>query len=137
VKGLITVTGNFLLDTNIVIGLFNGDVEISKWLADAVDVYICNVVIGELYYGAFKSTRKKENIEKLEDFIVSSSILESDISTAREYGVIKNELRQKGKPIPENDIWIAAFAKQFSLTLFTADAHFKEISSIKVIIHKS
>jgi tRNA(fMet)-specific endonuclease VapC len=79
----------------------------------------------------------KKNIEKLEEFIVSSSVLESDINTAKEYGIIKNELRRKGKPIPENDIWIAAFAKQYNLILVTFDVHFKEISSIEVLVRGS
>jgi len=125
------MTGRYLLDTNIVIGLFNGDAGIVKWLSGVVDVHVCSIVMGELYYGAMKSTRKKENIARVDAFALSSSVLESDCITAKEYGVIKNELRQKGAPIPENDVWIAAFAKQYGLTLVTADAHFKKTSSIK------
>ncbi len=128
------MAGRFLLDTNIVIGLFNGDPGIIEWLKDAAGIHVCTVVIGEHYYGAFQSTRKKENIKKLEDFIVSSPVLEPDIATSKEYGEIKSELRRKGKPIPENDIWIASMAKQFGLTLVTADTHFKDIYGIKVMI---
>ena len=50
-----------------------------------------------------------------------------DISTARIYGRVKNALRQSGKPIPENDIWIAAVALQHDLTLITQDAHFEHV----------
>jgi tRNA(fMet)-specific endonuclease VapC len=46
------------------------------------------------------------------------------------YGEIKSSLRQKGKPIPDNDIWIAASARQHSLTLVTRDAHFDEIDDL-------
>ena len=130
------MNGNFLLDTNVVIDFFNGEPAITKWLSGVPSVHVSNIVIGELYYGAYKSSRKKENIDKLEDFIVSSSVLESDINTAKEYGIIKNELRQKGKPVPENDIWIAAIAKQYDLTLVTADTHFKDITSIKVLLRE-
>jgi tRNA(fMet)-specific endonuclease VapC len=55
------VNGNYLLDTNVVIELFNGDPGVTEWLIDVADVSLCNVVIGELYYGAFKSTRKKKH----------------------------------------------------------------------------
>lgn len=103
-------------------------------MAKDSEVHVCSVVIGELYYGAYKSSRKKENIEKLEEFIVSTSVLEADITTAKEYGAIKDELRRKGGPVPENDIWIAAFAKQYNLTLYTSDSHFKAIPGINAII---
>jgi tRNA(fMet)-specific endonuclease VapC len=53
-------------------------------------------------------------------------------STARVYGKIKDELRIKGKPIPENDVWIAAIAKENGLTLLTKDNHFDNVDSIVV-----
>jgi len=45
---------------------------------------------------------------------------------------IKNQLSQKGKPIPENDIWIAAIAKEAGLPLLTKDKHFQEVDGIQV-----
>jgi tRNA(fMet)-specific endonuclease VapC len=64
--------------------------------------------------------------------VFSSVVLACDLDTAREYGVIKNALREKGRLIPENDIWIAAIARQHDLTLVTRDEHFKEIKHLKV-----
>jgi tRNA(fMet)-specific endonuclease VapC len=55
-----------------------------------------------------------------------------DAATAREYGRIKEILRAKGKPIPENDIWIAAMAVQHGLTLATRDQHFGEVPNLVV-----
>ncbi|MEM9261332.1 MAG: PIN domain-containing protein, partial [Bacteroidota bacterium] len=52
--------------------------------------------------------------------------------TAKIYAEIKYKLRKKGRPIPENDIWIAATAMQFDLTLITKDKHFKEIEGLKL-----
>ena len=52
--------------------------------------------------------------------------------TARQYGIIKNQLRTRGKPIPENDIWIAAMAKQYQLTLVTRDNHFQHIHGLVI-----
>jgi tRNA(fMet)-specific endonuclease VapC len=51
---------------------------------------------------------------------------------ARQYGVIKNALRAKGRPIPENDIWIAAIAMQYHLTLVARDGHFQEVDGLVV-----
>lgn len=50
----------------------------------------------------------------------------------REYGVIKNQLRVKGRPIPENDIWIAAVARQRDLVLVSRDDHFAKVEGIKL-----
>ncbi len=48
------------------------------------------------------------------------------------YGEIKNLLKEKGKPIPENDIWIAAIAKEHNLVLITKDKHFRLVDDIKI-----
>jgi tRNA(fMet)-specific endonuclease VapC len=46
------------------------------------------------------------------------------------YGQIKAELESKGRPIPDNDMWIAAIARQHNLTLVTRDAHFLQVADI-------
>jgi tRNA(fMet)-specific endonuclease VapC len=89
------------------------------------------VVLGELYFGAFKSANSKTNVAHIDRFALKSSVLVSDAETARNYGRIKDHLRAKGNPIPENDIWIAALTKQYHLTLITRDQHFLAIKEIK------
>src|SRR5947208_11270454 len=101
------MTGRFLLDTNIVIALFAKEAVVQANLANAAEVFIPSIVLGELYYGANKSLLVAENIAKIDEFATNNSILNCDIGTAQEYGRIKNHLRGKGRPIPENDIWIA------------------------------
>ena len=54
-----------------------------------------------------------------------------DKDTAYQYGIVKNKLLDKGKPIPENDIWIAAVAMQNNLIFVTRDGHFSEIEDLK------
>ncbi|MFD2287718.1 PIN domain-containing protein [Pedobacter petrophilus] len=60
------------------------------------------------------------------------NVLIADDETANHYALIKTALLQKGKPIPENDMWIAAVSKQFDLKLHTKDKHFKEIDSLNL-----
>jgi len=127
------MNGRFLLDTNIVIAIFANEAAVQASIANATEVFIPAIVLGELYYGAYKSTRVTENIAKVNEFAMSNSILVCDSRTAREYGQTKNELRSKGRPIPENDIWIAAIAKQYSLTLVTRDAHFGEVDNLTIV----
>lgn len=51
-------------------------------------------------------------------------------TTGNHYGQVKQRLRAKGRPIPENDIWIAATALQYGLTVVTRDGHFNEVEDL-------
>lgn len=125
------MNGKLLLDTNIIIALFNGEISVLKKITEATDIFISCTAPGELYYGAYKSGQTDKNLEKINHFASIISLLNCDEHTAREYGIIKNSLRKKGNPIPENDIWIASIAKQYNLTLVTRDNHFIEIEELK------
>ena len=126
------MNGKFLLDTNIVIALFADDPAVRDQLADDLEVFIPSIVLGELFYGALKSTRVEANLARLDEFTRSSAVLGCDATTARYYGQIKNTLREKGRPIPENDIWIAAIAMQHGFTLATRDRHFDEVEGLLI-----
>ena len=126
------MSGSNLLDTNIVIALFAQDLAVVEHLDKAEEVFIPSIVLGELYFGARKSGRVKENLARIDEFAVSNVVLGCDTETARYYGEIKNSLREKGRPIPENDVWIAAIALQYDLILISRDAHFGEVDNLKV-----
>lgn len=125
------MSGRYLLDTNIVIALFAREAPIIERLEQAQEVFVPCMTLGELYYGAHRSERVTQNLAKIAEFAASSSILPCSAETAREYGAIKNALRAKGTPIPENDIWIAAVARQYDLVLVTRDRHFDVIENLK------
>ncbi len=93
---------------------------------------LSSIVLGELYYGALKSTRVEVNLARLDEFARSSTVLVCDTETARHYGQIKSKLRERGRPIPENDIWIAAVAIQHRFVLATRDEHFDEVEGLPV-----
>ena len=125
------MSGRFILDTNIVIAIFNGESSIKEYLIKADEVFISSTVLGELFFGAFKSKRSKTNLKRISNFADSITILNCDKDTAQQYGIVKNKLLDKGKLIPENDIWIAAVAMQNDLILVTRDGHFDEIEELK------
>ena len=114
------MNGRYLLDTNIVIAIFADEAAAHQKLAGVAEVFVPSVVLGELYYGAQKSARIASNVERVDEFAANNTVLAGDAETARQYGQIKSELRAKGRPIPENDIWIEAVAKQYQLTLGNA-----------------
>ena len=126
------MNGRYLLDTNVVIALFANDAAVTGSIKDVVEVFIPSIVIGELYYGAQKSGRVKENVERIDEFAAENVVLNCDANTAKWYGDIKNSLRQKGRPIPDNDIWVAALALQYDLTLISRDGHFGEVENLVV-----
>lgn len=128
------MNGKYLLDTNIVIAIFAGEPSTLEHLAQSKEVFLPIVVLGELYYGARKSTRSDANLIRIDELAASSALLGCDLETSRHYGQIKNDLRAKGRPIPENDIWIAAVARQHGLTLVSRDAHFDEVDSVPLEI---
>ena len=121
------MNGRFLLDTNIVIAIFSNDNSVMEPLEMAEEVFVPIIVLGELYYGAQKSNKVESNLARINEFAENCSVFICDTETSRQYGEIKNLLRAKGRPIPENDVWIAAIAKQHKLTLVSRDDHFKEI----------
>jgi tRNA(fMet)-specific endonuclease VapC len=124
--------GRYLLDTNIVIALFNGDPGVKTRLQASPEIFLSSVVLGELYFGAAKSGRPEANKAKVEDFAASCPLVLSDRVTALEYSIVKVGLRRKGKPIPENDAWIAACAFQHELTLVTRDGHFGHVEGLQL-----
>lgn len=127
------MNGKYLLDTNVIIDLLANDEVVGKKLAEAEEAFISSIAVGELYYGAEKSSRPAENVSRIDEFAAITTVLGCDTETARHYGQIKNMLRAKGRPIPENDLWIAAVARQHSLTLVTRDKHFNEIDGLPTV----
>ncbi len=125
------MNGRYLLDTNIIIAIFTGDPVVHERLVNATEVFVPCIAIGELYFGAYKSIKIQENIVRIDEFALKNTVLSCNTETAKRYGDIKNRLKDKGQPIPENDIWIAAIAQQYILTLVTKDAHFDAIENLK------
>jgi tRNA(fMet)-specific endonuclease VapC len=130
VSGWIRMSGRLLMDTNIVIALFGGDPAAIERLEDKPAVFLCVPVLGELRYGALASSRVEQNLARLDEFSKMVAVLPCDSETALYYSAIRFGLRKKGRPIPENDVWIAAIARQHKLILLSRDSHFQEIEGL-------
>ena len=118
------MNGRYLLDTNIVIAALSDDSDVVDHIEDADEYFVSATVLGEMLYGAYHSTNADENVHRIDSFLSKAGFLACDRITAQMYGEIKTLLRRKGRPIPDNDIWIAASARQHLLTLVTRDVHF-------------
>jgi tRNA(fMet)-specific endonuclease VapC len=126
------IGNKFLLDTNIITAWLKGETALADKIDKAKEIHIPIIVLGELYYGALYSTKVEKNIRDIKSITSNYNVLKVDEETTIAYGNIKAALRKKGKPIPENDIWIAAIAKRYKLIVVTRDKHFKEIESINI-----
>jgi len=93
-------------------------------------VFITSVVLGELYVGIHRISNKAKHLKKLESFLSVCTVLNVDSATAQHFGQTVAALYKKGKPIPTNDVWIAASAQQHNLPLMTNDKHFKEVEGL-------
>lgn len=121
----------YLLDTNAAIALLNNNLTMAAFL-NQVEFYISATVMGELYWGAENSTHAQSNRDRVDAFASQRQLLECDVDTARWYGKVMVQLRRKGRPIPQNDIWIAATALQHNLILLTKDQHFLHVEGLIV-----
>ena len=124
-----------LIDTNIYSYALKGDDEVVEVLKKAEQIGISVISIGELLSGFKGGGKEKKNREELEIFLDSPRVVvySLDEDTSEFYAEILNKLREIGKSVPTNDIWIAAVAFQNGLKLFTKDNHFKAIAGLSLV----
>jgi tRNA(fMet)-specific endonuclease VapC len=120
-----------LLDTNVVIALIGGEPKVIARIEACTAVFMPAIVLGELFFGAFRSSRQQQNLTALDVAQSRMAVLNCDNLTARFYGQLKAQLMDAGRPIPENDVWIAAVARQHDCVLLTRDAHFRNLPEVK------
>lgn len=124
------------LDTNVYSGFMRGHPGAAGALRAASEIHLPLIVLGELLAGFAAGTRAEKNRNELARFMASSrvSVLNPDERTARHYAAIFAVLRSRGIPIPTNDLWIAALARQYRLALLTFDSHFEAVPGLAVTI---
>ena len=127
------MSGRYALDTNAVIALVDGDVSMRNLVTHADEIFIPSPVLGELYFGAFRSGRVPENVERIDDLVRWYAILRIDEFTAKSYGMLCHRLKAAGRPIPNNDLWIAALAQQHGAVIVTRDSHFDAVENLAVV----
>ena len=125
---------SLLLDTSAYIHFKRGKAAAIEALRQAPTILMPVVVLGELWAGFAVGSKQKLNRQELEAFLASArvSVVPTGAETAERYAVIYAYLRQNGRPIPTNDLWIAALAMEHGATLLTADAHFLHAPQILV-----
>lgn len=121
-----------IIDTNFYVAFKRNDTEAVKLLKCVDYIGINAVILGELFAGFRCGNKERQNRAELEQFLDSARVytLVLDDETPEFYAQVFSELRQKGRPIPSNDLWLAASALQHGLALATYDDHFNNISGL-------
>lgn len=122
-----------IVDTNALSAAADGDPAVVSILARADQMAIPVIVLGEYRYGIAQSKRRTSYEGWLTGLLQDCYVLDITEATTQYYAEIILELKRKGKPIPTNDLWIAALCRQHSLPLLSRDRHFEFVGQIKRI----
>ncbi len=121
-----------MLDTSAYAAFKLGDSTVLEAIQKSPKILIPLIVFGELLAGFEAGSRREQNRQELTSFLRSPRVQLVPViaDTAERYALIYAYLRQKGRPIPTSDLWIAASAMEHSAELLTADGHFLHVPQI-------
>jgi tRNA(fMet)-specific endonuclease VapC len=125
---------DILLDTNAYVAFKQGQPDAVEIVQRATHLALSSIVLGELLAGFAVGSREAKNRTELQQFLASDRvhILLVDDVTAAYYATVYRSLRSKGRPIPTNDMWIAASVLQHGYALFSYDGHFQHVDGLLV-----
>jgi tRNA(fMet)-specific endonuclease VapC len=122
------------IDTNAYTAFKKGDSAVVSVLRHAPAIYVSTTVLGELLAGFAVGSRESENRGELTRFLETPRVKQvaSGPETADLYALIYAALRRQGRPIPTNDLWIAASCLEHGVALLTLDRHFGDLGGLRV-----
>lgn len=118
------------LDTDAVSALLAGDAALLELLAGVARFALPVIVVGEYRFGLERSRHRKQLAAMLDELVAESDLLVVDDHTTLHYAQVREALRAKGRPLPENDVWIAALCRQHERTLVSRDSDFQQVASL-------
>ena len=119
-----------ILDTNALSAAADRDSAALQVVARAERLAVPVIVLGEYRLGIAQSRHRATYESWLQDWIAAVTVLDVDEGTTHSYAAIALELKRRGKPIPTNDLWIAALCRQHSLPLLSRDRHFDLVTGL-------
>lgn len=121
-----------MLDTNVYVAFKRGDESVLDLIKTSEEIAFSAIVVGELMGGFLCGSRFEKNKRELDEFFSSPrvTVIEVNEETSLFYAKIYQHLKSKGKPIPTNDLWIAACAMQHGYPLCSYDKHFNVIDNL-------
>jgi predicted nucleic acid-binding protein len=120
-----------IVDTNALSAAADADPAVLALLARAEQMAIPVIVLGEYRYGIAQSRKRASYESWLTGLLRDCLVLDVNEPTTQHYAQIVLELKRLGKPVPTNDLWIAALCRQHSLPLLSRDRHFDWVAGTK------
>lgn len=120
-----------MLDTNALSAFADGDRVLEPIVRRQPLLYLPVIALGEYRFGIRFSRSRREYETWLIRHLPEFQLLSVDEPTTSLYAEIRAELKAAGTPIPENDIWISALARQHRMEIITRDAHFEQVRGLK------
>lgn len=119
-----------ILDTNALSALADRDAALLRRAAEGFVIPV--IALGEFRYGIAASRDR----DRYEEFLaaLAAQVLDLTLATAAAYAEVRRELREAGTPIPVNDLWIAALARQHRVPVLSRDAHFDRVPGLRRLV---
>lgn len=122
-----------ILDTNGLSAFADGDQRLQRVLMNAQELAIPVVVLGEYRFGSALSRMRARYEAWLAEMIAGCRVLRIEEATSAEYAEVRGGLKRARRPIPSNDVWIAALARQHGLGVLSRDSHFDSVPRVRRI----
>lgn len=120
-----------ILDTNALSAAADREPAALELVARAERVAVPVIVLGEYRLGIAQSRHCTSYKNWLREWITAVTVLDIEEETTQHYAAIGLELKKKGRPIPTNDLWIAALCRQHALPILSHDHHFDVVTGIQ------
>lgn len=122
---------SLILDTDHCIAILRRILDVDRHIPPDTTIHITSTTVGELVYGAYKSSRPEHHLEQVRHLIGGTTVLNYDRDAAFLFGELKNHLRTQGTPVAEPDLQIASIAITHELPLATHNQrHFNRIPGL-------
>lgn len=125
---MIGPTRNHLIDSSVVIPYIRQNPSIVSRLDTTPDKYLSPTIVVEIAYGAYRSKQPGEGLKRVDAVTSKIPILRLDGDIGFAVADLKNALVKRNQLIPDNDIWIAATAIFYTMTLIARDGHFARLA---------
>ena len=123
-----------ILDTNALSAFVDGDEALLGTLGGQYELAVPVIVLGEYLFGIYQSRLRARYEQWLNENLPLLDLLSIGRETARHYAEVRVELKAAGRPIPSNDLWIAALARERRLALVSRDRHFEAVRGLRLVV---
>jgi tRNA(fMet)-specific endonuclease VapC len=120
-----------ILDTNALSAAADREPSALAIVSEAERIAVPVIVLGEYRLGIAQSRHRASYENWLQEWVSSVTVLDIDEETSQSYAALGLELKRKGRPIPTNDLWIAALCRQHGLSILSRDQHFDVVPGIR------